>query len=195
MVIEESRLKFEFPEQNKVLKFDDTKFYRNEFNSMPGAKGVDFISLDKSSVAFIEIKNCLGDEANCRWRITPDNRKRETSHTTVDVDGRNSLDIEVAEKMAMTLAALSGAYSFGDSRSALKEITNFSNMVLEKYLNYEKRRYVILFLEGEFGCHTRSKKMIMSELERSMNVKLRWLNCRVSVVDSDTYNSEIFKLV
>lgn len=195
MVIEESRLKFEFPEQNKVLKFDDTKFYRNEFNSMPGAKGVDFISLDKSSVAFIEIKNCLGDEANCRWRITPDNRKRETSHTTVDVDGRNSLDIEVAEKIAMTLAALSGAYSFGDSRSALKEITNFSNMVLEKYLNYEKRRYVILFLEGEFGCHTRSKKMIMSELERSMNVKLRWLNCRVSVVDSDTYNSEIFKLV
>lgn len=195
MVIEESRLKFEFPEQNKVLKFDDTKFYRNEFNSMPGAKGVDFISLDKSSVAFIEIKNCLGDEANCRWRITPDNRKRETSHTTVDVDGRNSLDIEVAEKIAMTLAALSGAYSFGDSRSALKEITDFSNMVLEKYLNYEKRRYVILFLEGEFGCHTRSKKMIMSELERSMNVKLRWLNCRVSVVDSDTYNSEIFKLV
>ena len=195
MVIEESRLKFEFPEQNKVLKFDDTKFYRNEFNSMPGAKGVDFISLDKSSVAFIEIKNCLGDEANCRWRITPDNRKRETSHTTVDVDGRNSLDIEVAEKIAMTLAALSGAYSFGDSRSALKEITDFSNMVLEKYLNYEKRRYVILFLEGEFGCHTRSKKMIMSELERSMNVKLRWLNCRVSVVDSDTYNFEIFKLV
>ena len=195
MVIEESRLKFEFPEQNKVLKFDDTKFYRNEFNSMPGAKGVDFISLDKSSVAFIEIKNCLGDEANCRWRITPDNRKRETSHTTVDVDGRNSLDIEVAEKIAMTLAALSGAYSLGDSRSALKEITDFSNMVLEKYLNYEKRRYVILFLEGEFGCHTRSKKMIMSELERSMNVKLRWLNCRVSVVDSDTYNSEIFKLV
>ena len=54
---------------------------------------------------------------------------------------------------------------------------------------------VILFLKGEFGCHTRSKKMIMSELERSMNVKLRWLNCRVSVVDSDTYNSEIFKLV
>ena len=44
MVIEESRLKFEFPEQNKVLKFDDTKFYRNEFNSMPGAKGGDFIS-------------------------------------------------------------------------------------------------------------------------------------------------------
>ena len=195
MVIEESRLKFEFPEQNKVLKFDDTKFYRNEFNSMPGAKGVDFISLDKNSVAFIEIKNCLGDEANCRWRITPDNRKRETSHTTVDVDGRNSLDIEVAEKIAMTLAALSGAYSFGDSHSSLKEITDFSNMVLEKYLNYEKRRYVILFLEGEFGCHTRSKKMIMSELERSMNVKLRWLNCRVSVVDSDTYNSEIFKLV
>lgn len=71
-------------------------------------------------------------------------------------------------------------------------IQNFTGMNLTPCL---ERKVVILFLEGEFGCHTRSKKMIMSELERSMNVKLRWLNCRVSVVDSDTYNSEIFKLV
>ena len=32
--------------------------------------------------------------------------------------------------------------------------------------------------------------MIMKELQDSMNKKLRWINCRVSVVDSDTYGFE-----
>ncbi|MFQ9112250.1 MAG: DUF6661 family protein [Butyribacter sp.] len=28
-----------------------------------------------------------------------------------------------------------------------------------------------------------------------MNKNLQWINCRVSVVDSDTYNSKIFRVV
>lgn len=54
---------------------------------------------------------------------------------------------------------------------------------------------MILFLEGDFGGHTRSKKMIMQELQRSMNSKMRWLNCRVSVVDSSTYDKKIFHIL
>ena len=53
---------------------------------------------------------------------------------------------------------------------------------------------LILFLEGNFGGHTRTKKMIMKELQDSMNKKLQWIDCRVSVVDSDTYNPEIFQV-
>ena len=34
------------------------------------------------------------------------------------------------------------------------------------------------------------QKMIMDELQRSMQTKLRWLNCKVSVVDTDTYNNK-----
>lgn len=60
-VIEESGLKFTFPEESTVVKFDDTKFYRDYFNKFPGAKGVDFISADKNKIAFIEVKNCTGD--------------------------------------------------------------------------------------------------------------------------------------
>lgn len=195
MVIEESGLKFKFSEESKVVKFDDTKFYRRNFNTLPGSKGVDFISVDKTLAAFIEVKNCLGDEGNCRWRIFPNNKKRESSHTYVNLEGRDSLDIEVSEKVAMTLAALSGAKSFGDSKSSLDDIRDMANVILGEYLKCDKKRYVVLFLEGEFGGHTRSKKMIMSELQRNINTKLRWFNCKVSVVDSNTYDSTIFQIV
>ena len=75
-------------------------FIEITFNKLPEAKGVDFISVANDKIAFIEVKNCTGDEGNNRWRITPDNRKRNTTHTSVDVEGRDSLDIEMAQKTA-----------------------------------------------------------------------------------------------
>ena len=105
---------------------------------------------------------------------------QNTTHTVVNVEGRDSLDIEVAQKTAMTVAALTGAKSFGDTKDCSDD---------------SKKKYVILFLEGDFGSRTRSKKMIMKELQDSMNKKLQWINCRVSVVDSDTYNPKIFRIV
>ena len=86
MIFEESRIKFKFADSSKTVKFDDEDFYRKYFNKFPGSKAVDFISLAKGYTAFVEVKNCLGDEGNCRWRISPNNRKKETSHTTVDVE-------------------------------------------------------------------------------------------------------------
>ena len=197
MVIkEESRLQFAFSDDTKVIKFDDTAYYRNLFNVLPDSKGVDFISVKEDSIAFIEVKNCLGDEGNNRWRIFPNNQKKNTSHTTVDVDGRESLDIEVPKKVAMTLAALVGAESFGENKSSLDELKEIVKDILSGALaDDSKKKYVILFLEGNFGGKTRTKKMIMSELQRSMNVKMRWLNCKVSVVDSDTYDKRLFQIM
>lgn len=193
---EESGLKFGFPDGNIAIKFDDTKYYRDLFNALPGSKGVDFISVGKNAISFIEVKNCLGDEGNCRWRIAPNNQKRDTTSTTVDVEGRESLDIEVAQKVAMTLAALTGARSFGDRKSSIDELKDIITMVFSKdFADDKKKKYVILFLEGNFGGHTRSKKMIMENLQRSMNTKMRWLNCRVSVVDSATYNKDFFQII
>ena len=54
----------------------------------------------------------------------------------------------------------------------------------------KKKILVILFLEGNFegsGVKSRSKKMMMARLQSSINQKLAWLNCQVSVVDSGTY--------
>lgn len=193
---EESGLKFGFPDDNIAIKFDDTKYYRDLFNALPGSKGVDFISAGKDAISSIEVKNCLGDEGNCRWRIFPNNQKRDTTSTKVDVEGRESLDIEVPQKVAMTLAALAGARSFGDKKSSLDELKEIITTVFsEDFADDTETKYVILFLEGNFGGHTRTKKMIMENLQRSMNTKMRWLNCKVSVVDSSTYNKDIFQIV
>lgn len=193
---EESGLKFGFPDGSNPIKFDDTKYYRNLFNSLPGAKGVDFITIGQDNIAFIEVKNCTGDEGNCRWRIFPNNQKRDTSSTQVNVEGRDSLDIEVSQKVAMTLAALTGAKSYGDRKESIDELENVINVVFSKdFAKDKKKKYVILFLEGDFGGHTRSKKMIMENLQRSLNTKMKWLDCRVSVVDSSTYDGKVIQNV
>lgn len=193
---EESELKFGFSDDSKVIKFDDTIFYRKFFNALPGSKGVDFIAVEKDSISFIEVKNCAGDEGNCRWRIFPNNHKRDASRTRVDIDGRDSLDIEVPGKVVMTLAALFGAKSFEGSKESVEELKEIQKAMFSKDFSDDgKKKYVILFLEGDFGGHTRTKKMLMSELQRSMNTKMRWLNCKVSVVDSSTYDKKIFQVV
>ena len=196
IVIEESGLKFSFPEKVSVVKFDDTAYYRNNFNKLPESKSVDFISVDEDSIAFIEVKNCTGNESDCRWRIAPENKKKNTTHTTVNVTGRDSLDIEVAQKVAMTLSALIGAKSFGNTRESSQELTPYINFISKNtFADTSKRKYVILFLEGDFGSKTRTKRMIMKDLQDSMKKKLDWLNCRVSVVDSATYNTKVFQNV
>lgn len=156
---EESGLKFGFPDGNIAIKFDDTKYYRDLFNALPGSKGVDFISVGKDAISFIEVKNCLGDDGNCRWRVIPNNHKRDTTSTKVDVEGRDSLDLEVAQKVAMTLAALAGARSFGDRKSSIDGLKDIITIVFsEDYADDKKTKYVILFLEGNYGGHTRSKR-------------------------------------
>lgn len=42
--IEESALTFTFWDSMTVLKFDDTKFYRESYNKLPGGKGVDIVA-------------------------------------------------------------------------------------------------------------------------------------------------------
>ena len=158
-VREESGLKFQFPENETVIKFDDTKFYRDYFNKLPNAKGVDFISVDKYKIAFIEVKNCIGDEGNCRWRIAPNNQKRNKTHTSVNVEGRDSLDIEMAQKTAMTIAALIGAKSFGDTKECLCELREYIQFLSkDAFSDNSKKKYVILFLEGDFWRKNPIKK-------------------------------------
>ena len=106
------------------------------------------------------------------------------------------MDIEVAQKTAMTLAALVGAKSFENTKECLDELKESIQFILrDSFSGDSKKKYVILFLEGDFGGRTRTKKMIMKALQDSMNKKLKWINCRVSVVDSRTYDSRIFQII
>lgn len=57
----------------------------------------------------------------------PYNSKKNTSHTNVNLEGRNSLDIEVPQKVAMTLAALLGARSFEERKITVEELEEIQN--------------------------------------------------------------------
>lgn len=196
MVIEESNLKFEFEETIKVIKFDDTEFYRHFFNKMPGAKGVDIIADSKDFIQFIEVKNCKGNETENVWRTSVDNRRYFVSGRSDE--RKDSYDIEIVKKVCSTIACLQGSWTKSEMTEKAKELQVFWKGLNDaRILKDKKKIYVTLFLEGDFsanGPHSRTKMMIMKSLGDSINKKLSWLNCRVSVVDSDTYNQRMFKI-
>lgn len=191
MIIEESGLHFRFREDSFVKKYDDSNFYRNYVNQLPEAKGVDFISMEDGRLVLTEIKNCKGHEADNNWRIFPDNKKVTTSKTSVNTTGRESLDIEVSKKIALTIGGLIGAYTKSAGSSSAEELTKYAEVLVSPAAKAgNKQILVILFLEGDFGCETRRK----TKLQRSIKKKLSWLNCVVSVVDSATYQNKIFSV-
>ena len=195
MIIEESGLHFRFREDSFVKKYDDSNFYRNYMNQLPEAKGVDFISMEDGRLVLTEIKNCKGHEADNNWRIFHDNKKVTTSTTSVNTTGRESLDIEVSKKIALTIGGLIGTNTKSAGSSSAEELTKYAEVLVSPAAKAgNKQILVILFLEGDFGCETRRKTTIMMELQRSIKKKLSWLNCVVSVVDSATYQNKIFSV-
>ena len=191
MEIEESGIGFIF-HNDRVVKFDDSEFYRRYFNCLPHSKGVDFVCEAGGKRALIEVKNCLGHEAENIWRIGSDNAKREVV-TPSPGDDRESLDIEMSLKAAMTIACLCGALSMERGCSHAETLSDICRPLGNVGLGGEPL-YIILFLEGNFYFETRSKKMIMERLQTSIRKKLSWLNCSVSVTDSSTYKKKFFTI-
>ncbi len=185
MEIEESGISFIF-HSDRVVKFDDSEFYRRYFNCLPHGKGVDFVCESEGKRALIEVKNCRGHEAENIWRIGADNAKREVI-TPAPEDERESLDIEMSLKAAMTVACLWGALSKEKGCPHAAPLTSLCRPIGGPL-------YIILFLEGDFSFETRSKKMIMERLQASIRKKLSWLNCSVSVTDSSTYKKKFFTI-
>lgn len=173
----ESNLNFTFSDQ--AIKFDDTRFYGIFKSYLPGGKGVDFLSINSKVFVMLEVKNCTGYERENAWRTKTD---------FVNENGEEGFDIEVAKKVAGTLACLTGAgiaYNLGEA-DELKPY--FQELASKKYVKGKKALQIILFLEGDFGSKTRTKKMIMKRIRDKISEKLKWLNCTVRVVDLDTYN-------
>lgn len=189
MVLTEGKLQFTFPGE-RAIKFDDTEFYRQQFNKLSGAKGVDFICDTDDFLLLLEVKDCLGNEADNRWRVAVNNEKVTTSPTSVNTEGRESLDIEVARKVAMTISCLLGAQTYGEvykPRYKAKELVPYAEALEDgRIVQRNKNIFVILLLEGKFECDTRVKSAIMKRLRDNLETKLDWLNCKVSVEDLDT---------
>lgn len=154
----ESGIEFDFVDNFSVEKFDETSFYRNSFNKLPNSKGVDFVAKNSDIFAMIEVKNCKGSESDNRWRIAPNNSKLSNTATTVNTEGRNSLDIELAQKIAMTLACLCGANSKPDYQKS-NLLKPYFDMMINKHTSLDRKKIkVILFLEGDFSTNSRPQK-------------------------------------
>lgn len=97
-----------------------------------------------------------------------------------------------------TIACLLGAWTKSErSEKAAKLVEFWKGISDQKIVKERKQFLVVLFLEGDFATNapkSRNKKAIMKRLQESINVKLSWLNCKVMVVDSDTYKEKYFKV-
>lgn len=162
MVIEESGLKFEFSADCQSIKFDDTEFYRQQYSRLPSAKGVDIISDKTDRILLIEVKNCTGYELENAWRTCVNNSKVSSAPRGLKVEDRDSLDIEVAKKVASTITCLYGAWTKAErtpKAMCLSEL--WKGMESTKIQKDKKRIEIILFLEGDFGAQgsaSRTKK-------------------------------------
>lgn len=195
MEISESNLTFSFDSGYEAIKFDEKPFYRKYFNNMPYGKGVDIIANSDETIHLLEIKNCLGHEAENRWRTSINNRKLDSAPRDLDVEKRDSFDIEVAKKVAMSILCLFGAWSKAQETEKALELEEYWYAIDNAKIQKNKKKIVVtLFLEGNFDSisQTRKKKAIMKRIQESISQKLSWLNCKVSVVDSDTYNPKLF---
>lgn len=195
MEIKESGITFIFSRDYRVLKFDDSPYYRKEFNHLPGGKGVDFIADSKERILLIEVKNCTGRERENRSRTktsTGESKNEEVIGITA-----NTFDEEIPLKIAMTLACLIGAHSKHQRSEHANELElYFQAIISEGVCNLKKEIIVVVVLEGNFGTASRSKKMILDRLQKSIRKKLDWLFCnKVIVVDSDTYQNQYFQMI
>lgn len=187
----ESRLDFIFDDIFRVIKFDETGFYKKFSGFMPNGKGVDFIADSENRIILLEIKNCTDYEQESAWRTHTDTTKLNEKDMSLD----ESFDIEVSKKVLSTIGCLAGANSFYKYDETAEELRNYFNGISSSKIGLgQKQIEVILFLEGDFKRHTRSKIQIMQRIRQKIKQKLKWLNCTVRVVDSDTYKERYFQV-
>ena len=100
----------------------------------------------------------------------------------LDAESRNSLDIEVAQKVASTITYFYGARTESQHTESGFELSVLWEKLISSQIPKDKKQLlVILFLEGNFGENGpkgRTKTMVMKRIQESIKKKLAWLNCR-----------------
>lgn len=190
MEIVEEYIRFIFPEGMCVLKFDDESFYRNKYNKITEAKGVDFLLRQESVAALMEVKDFSWHERENSWRLVLNDGWRKKHPDDERCLGRNSLDIEVSKKVVSTLACLYGSWTMHDKDDSASKLGTFFKKSQVCSLK------IILFLELAAGSsiQTRSNRTIRRNLRDSIEQKLSWLNCKVEVIDSHEGIASRFKI-
>lgn len=185
MVIQENRLEFSFRDGTQAIKYDDTPFYRQRYERLPGAKGVDILAVSPTVFYIIEVKDCSDTAQNQdKWR-------RSFSQEL----GMNTLAEEIALKVAHTCAALVGVKTFGERCAAGEVLQPMANSLTNNDIpQLKKRLLVLLYLEGDFSCQTRPNEEIYRGIRDRIARKLKWLNCYVDVVSTSTHKAMDFSV-
>lgn len=161
------QLKFTFPDNWSVCKFDDTNFYRNRVEKLNGIKSVDIIAKSNNELQFIEIKDFR------QHRI--ENTERQKS---------GELLIEVAQKFVSTISALLGA-----NRCCLVDFEPYYNPLLT---SRDQKIEVILFVERDDreGILQR-KKLTLADLKDKLKKLLVAYNVKCKVYDRNNLPVDI----
>ena len=170
MPIKEGNLQFTFCEGTTAVKYDETSYYKI-FKNMDGGKGVDILAMLDKKLDIIEVKNFDKYERN-----------QETKNRFIfrNEDNVETLDKEVAKKVAMTFAGLCGVCIKQD-----EELLSFFNFL--KSGMKEKRINVLLFLEGDLKKLTGHNATEFKDiLERRLKNQLKWSGCGIRIIDSSS---------
>ena len=184
MEIRESDMLFSFHDGFNAIKFDDELFYRENYNAASGTKGIDIIADGSTALYFIEIKNCEGTAENQdAWR-----------RRFIGTRNMDTLAEEIALKVCHTCACLAGVSTYGDRNNRAVPLMNYASALhAGNIAKLKKKLFVILFLEGDFSCQSRTNKQIYGDIRSRINKRLKWLNCHVDVVSTQTYNPRDFE--
>lgn len=185
-IIKEGSLLFEFDAGVRVIKFDDTSYYKYFKDCMIGNKGVDFLAYNDKHFAFIEIKDFTGYETN----------KDDIKRLMTGIPDFETLDIEMSEKVRSTVAAVFGGHVKQDA--VMDEYFEALRRAAIKNNEIAPTVDVILFIEGDIermvakkGVHQETRiafKNIQDKLKR----KLKWLTDRVSVENIELRRAQRF---
>ena len=184
MEICESNMLFSFHDGVSAIKYDDQEFYRVSYNVMECSKGVDIIADSERALYFIEVKNCEGTAENQdKWR-------RHYAGTR----NMDTLASEIALKVAHTCACLAGVSTYGsEGKQNTAPLLEYANALHDrKIASHKKKMLVLLCLEGDFSCKSRSNTQIYLNLQNKIQRRLKWLNCSVSVGSTQTFDLKEF---
>ena len=175
MEIRESDMLFSFRDGVAAVKYDDEPFYRKRYNIAEGTKGVDIVADCDTVMYLIEIKNCEG---------TAENQDAWRRHYT-GTKSMETLATDVALKVAHACACLAGISTYGEYNEGAAKLLRYAHALhAPNIASHDKKILVLLYLEGDFSCQSRTNEMIYGDLQKRIARRLKWLNCKVDVVST-----------
>jgi len=137
--ITEGRLRFRFPAGWDAVKFDETPWYRQAMQSR--SKAMDILAMQGQSHWWIEVKDCMGFEADNMPRLAPgdpvevDLARSEVKNChwdkVVSVSRKKAFIVdEVAEKLEGTLLCLMAAQRAGAAQADAHAVQGMAGVVL-----------------------------------------------------------------